>query len=70
MQAGPPRKGRLDESGVPGYAGGPVRDVGRPCITPGMRPDGYAGGPAEVAGRSCVTSGQIAANNRSFKLRA
>ena len=54
---GPVAKGGPDESGVPGYVGGPVATAGRLCVTPGVRPDGYAGGPAAVAGRSCVTLG-------------
>ena len=35
-----------DESGVPGYAGGPALDAGRSCVTPGKRTEGYVGGPA------------------------
>ena len=58
MQAGPPRKGRLDESGVPGYVGGPVAMAGRLCVTLGGRSKGNAGGPAAAAGRSCVSLGR------------
>ena len=62
--------GGPDESGVPGYIGGPKLDAGSSYVTLREWAEGYAGEPASAAGSSCVTPGLQAAGVHGFKFLA